>query len=565
MRAWHAGLRPAVRSPRAREKLTELVPPLLASFAKGSDPDAAVAGFDRALERLPTATELFAILTASAALRTLFGEILGGAPRLAEAVATHPHLLDIAIDGGAEITFDEDAMEARIVSALARATTTEEVLDLARDYQHEEHFLIGTRLLSGALAPREAGLAYTALAVGTIRALLARAEAAFAAEHGRIPGLTLAVLGFGRLGSREMTASSDLDLVLVYDAPANATSEGARPLDASTWVARLTQRLVTALTAPTRRGRLYDVDMRLRPSGRQGPLATKFSAFAAYQKTTAATWEHLALVRARVVAGDAGLARRLEAAIAEALGAPRATLHADVAAMRALMARERPPSGVWDLKLAPGGLVDAEFTAQTLALAHPALRDPAPRVVLERAAAQKPRRGGHGGGLRPAGRSRPDRQARPARRRDARLRRARPQGPPRPGLRLRQLGRAEAGAGRRPRDAAGVFRGRDRYARRRGTLRTVRARIHRCEFRRPSASTMTPVMLVRRGRCSATSGADGRPRRGGKPPPRGDNPARSDKRKALGALDDFRADYEAAPARDPALEKAIAGKARLDG
>ncbi|MCX8252350.1 MAG: bifunctional [glutamine synthetase] adenylyltransferase/[glutamine synthetase]-adenylyl-L-tyrosine phosphorylase [Beijerinckiaceae bacterium] len=389
VRAWHAGLRPAVRSPRARERLTELVPALLASFAKGSDPDAAVAGLDRALERLPTATELFAILIASGALRALFGEILGGAPRLAEAVAVHPHLLDIAIDGGAEPSLDDDAMDARVLAALARATTTEDVLDAARDYQHEEHFLIGTRLLAGTLAPRDAALAYSALAVGTIRALLVRAEATLAADHGRVPGLTLAVLGFGRLGSREMSATSDLDLVVVYDAPAQAMSDGARSLDASTWVTRLTQRLTTHLTAPTRRGRLYDVDMRLRPSGRQGPLATKFSAFAAYQKTTAATWEHLALTRARVVAGDAGLATRIEAAIAEALGGgSREGVMADVAEMRALMARERPPSGFWDLKLAEGGLVDGEFAAQALSLARPDLRDVAPRVVLERAAAE---------------------------------------------------------------------------------------------------------------------------------------------------------------------------------
>ena len=119
------------------------------------------------------------------------------------------------------------------------------------------------------------------------------------------------------------------NLVLVYDAPANGLSDGAKPLDVSTWVTRLTQRLVTHLTAPTRRGRLYDVDMRLRPSGRQGPLATKFSAFAAYQKTTAATWEHLALTRARVVAGDASLARRIEAAIVEALGTPGPSLLSD--------------------------------------------------------------------------------------------------------------------------------------------------------------------------------------------------------------------------------------------
>ena len=388
LRGWHAGLRPATRSVRARELLTELVPALLTSFAR-VDPDAAVVGFDRMLERLPTAAELFAMLAASAALRTLFAEILGGAPRLAEAVAAHPHLLDIAIDRDADVVFDEDVMGARVTAALARATTTEDVLDFARDWQHEEHFLIGTRLLSGALTPREAGVAYSALAVGTIRALLARVEATFAAEHGRLDGASLAVLAFGKLGSREMTAASDLDLVVVYDFDsARDTSDGPRKLDAATYYARLTQRLVAALTAPTRRGRLYEVDMRLRPSGRQGPLATRFSAFAAYQKTTAATWEHLALTRARVVAGEARLVRRIEAAIDAALdGTPRPTLMAEVAAMRALMVRERPPSGPWDLKLLPGGLVDGEFLAQALALQRPALRDGAPRVVLERAAA----------------------------------------------------------------------------------------------------------------------------------------------------------------------------------
>jgi len=390
VRAWHAGLRPAVRSPRARERLTELIPALLASFARGSDPDAAIFGFDRVLERLPTAAELFAILTANAALRTLFGEILGGAPRLAEAVAAHPHLLDIAIDRGAEIVFDEDEMERRVAAVLARSTTTEEVLDAVRDYQHEEHFLIGTRLLSGALPPREAGFAYTALAVGVIRALLQRAEAAFAAENGRIEGATLAILALGKLGSRETTAASDFDLVVVYDFdPGWALSDGDKRLDAPTYFTRLTQRVVTHLTAPTRRGRLYEVDMRLRPSGRQGPLATKFSAFAAYQRTMAATWEHLALSRARVVAGDPALAARIESAIAAALDErPRESLRADVAAMRTLMARERPPAHAWDLKLSPGGLVDGEFLAQFFGLARPALRDPSPRVVLARAAAE---------------------------------------------------------------------------------------------------------------------------------------------------------------------------------
>jgi glutamate-ammonia-ligase adenylyltransferase len=398
IRGWHFGRRPAVRSARAREVLTELTPGLLAAFAGSGDPDAALAAFDASLMRMPAAAELLSILRSNGPLRELFGDLLGGAPRLAEVVAARPHALDAVIDPGrvgAIADLIEEAPAARRAEAyLAPSHDFEDALNRARDYAAEEKFLIGVRLISGVLDADMAASAYSALAGAVVAGLLARVEAEFAAEHGVVVGGRVAVLAMGKLGSREMTAASDLDLIVIYDFPPDAaSSDGRRPLAPAVYYARLTQRLVAALTAPTKAGRLYEVDLRLRPSGRQGPLATSLSAFARYQREGAETWEHMALTRARVAAGDATLARDIAEVARETLSQPREPrkLAREIADMRALIAREKGDKGAFDLKLAPGGLIDVEFLAQYLILAHAAthlqLLRPETRAALAEATA----------------------------------------------------------------------------------------------------------------------------------------------------------------------------------
>jgi glutamate-ammonia-ligase adenylyltransferase len=237
-----------------------------------------------------------------------------------------------------------------------------------------------------------AGRAYSALAQGLLAALLARVGEAFAREHGRIGGARVALLAMGKLGSREMTAASDLDLILIYDFPRDcAESDGARPLGAALYHARLTQRLIAALTAPTKSGKLYEVDLRLRPSGGKGPLATHLTAFALYQRDEAETWERMALTRARVVAGDASLAAEIAEIARATLLRKRdpAKLAREVRDMRALIGREKGDSDRWDLKLASGGLLDIEFIAQFLILAHarklPDILDVSTRAVIAKA------------------------------------------------------------------------------------------------------------------------------------------------------------------------------------
>ena len=175
----------------------------------------------------------------------------------------------------------------------------------------------------------------------------------------------------GKLGSRELTAGSDVDLILLYDHDAKAEeSDGPKPLAASHYFTRLTQRLIAAVSAPTAEGVLYELDLRLRPSGNKGPVATHIESFRKYQRQEAWTWEHMALTRARVVAGDAEFAKSIAAEIDAILGGPRdkAKVIAEAAEMRAMIEKEKPPSDLWDLKLIPGGLIDLEFIAQVAVL-----------------------------------------------------------------------------------------------------------------------------------------------------------------------------------------------------
>lgn len=376
VRGWHHGRYPAVRSPRARELLTEVQVSLIAALADTADPDRAFAGFDRFLAALPGSVQLFSLLRANPGLLRLVADIMGTAPRLARVLAKRPRLLDAVIDPRAlAVLPSADEIDAAIAAEVGTATDQQDVLDRARIVGSEQTFLIGVKILSGSINASQAGGAYALLADRLIAAMHAVVEADLESAHGRVPGGGAAVIAMGKLGGCEMTASSDLDLIVIYDFdPAANQSDGERPLAPSQYYGRLTQRLVTALTAPTAEGTLYDVDLRLRPSGQKGPVATQLSGFLAYQTKDAWTWEHLALTRARVVSGSADLRHKVEAAIRDTLVSPRdrAKVASDVRDMRARIAAEKGTERLWDLKQVRGGLVDLEFIAQYLQLIHAA-------------------------------------------------------------------------------------------------------------------------------------------------------------------------------------------------
>ncbi|HEY8577610.1 MAG TPA: bifunctional [glutamine synthetase] adenylyltransferase/[glutamine synthetase]-adenylyl-L-tyrosine phosphorylase [Devosia sp.] len=367
VRKWHYGSYPATRASAARAHLTELLPALLTTLGNAGNADEALAKFDNFLSRLPTGVQLFALLRSHANLRTLLVQLMASAPRMSEAVIHRAHVMDGLIDPAFvnDVTH-RDVLVAKVDAFLAEARSYEEIIDRARIIGQEQKFLIAAGLLSGTVDATGAGEQFTALAETLVHRLFDSVRAEFGRRHGKLAGGRVALLAFGKMASREMTATSDLDFILLYDAP-DAESDGDKPLSTNHYYTRLTQRLVAAVTSPTAEGVLYEADMRLRPSGNAGPLATSIGGFRAYHHDDAWTWEHLALSRARVIAADGAFGNEVEAAVAEVMARSRdpEKIVEDVLSMRALMARERPSRHPLDLKLAEGGLVDLEFIAQS--------------------------------------------------------------------------------------------------------------------------------------------------------------------------------------------------------
>jgi glutamate-ammonia-ligase adenylyltransferase len=372
IRGWHHGRIRAMRGQRARELLTKLIPAILKALAGSADPDVAFSQFDRFLSNLPSGVQLFSLFLARPQFLDLLAKIVGSAPRLATYLARHPAITDALLDAEYLSRLpSRTELDARF--SRATAGSYEEVLDGARRFTREAVFQVGVQIVEGAAKANQAGPALAGIAECVIAGLLPRVEDELRASAGRIAGSGFVVVAMGKLGGREMTASSDLDLVFVYDAPVGVeASDGPRPLSPTLYFARLAQRLIAALTTATAAGSLYEVDMRLRPTGNKGPVAVSLKSFAEYHASESWTWEHMALTRGRLIAGAPHLQSRVAAEIRNRLTQKRepATIIADARSMRARMAESFSGGNVWDLKYASGGLVDIEFIAQTLQLVH---------------------------------------------------------------------------------------------------------------------------------------------------------------------------------------------------
>ena len=362
---------PALRSARATEIFARLKPEILRSLQDADKPDEALGQFDRFLASLPAGVQLFALFEANPQLMKLIVDICATAPALAQYLGRNAGVLD-AVIGGA---FFSDwpgvaSLQAELAATLSASPDYEAQLIAARRWAKEWHFRVGVHFLRGLIDAAQAGVQYAQLAEAVIAALWPVVAAQFSEKHGAMPGRGGAVVAMGSLGLGQLTATSDLDLIMIYDAQGIDGSQGPRPLPTRTYFARLTQALVTALTAPMSEGRLYEVDMRLRPSGRQGPVATSFAAFKDYQKTQAWTWEHLALTRARAIAGDPSLLSEFEVFRRNLLRekSHNPTIAADVIDMRRRLSEAKPAQNAQDVKNGPGHLQDIALFAQAIAL-----------------------------------------------------------------------------------------------------------------------------------------------------------------------------------------------------
>lgn len=378
IRAWHHGHISATRSERGRELFTRLAPRLLEAAQAAGAPDAAFLRFGAFFSRLSSGVQLQSLFLAQPALFELIVEVMAFAPRLADTLARRPAALDAMLDPAFFGAIDPQEDRLALQRAVAGAGDFESAMDTVRRQHREQAFRVGVQVMSGSAGAEAAGRAFAGLADACIEALAPAALAEATRIGGAFEG-QVAVVALGKCGSREMSVGSDLDLMTLHRAAAPDALSALKGWPAEVFYARFTQRLVAALSLPTAEGELYEVDMRLRPSGAKGPVAVAFPAFGAYYEGEAETWEFMALTRARVAwSSDPAFAADVTAAIEAALRQPRdiVALARDVREMRALIAQEKPASGLWDMKLAPGGLVDIEFAAQFLQLAHAAAGGP---------------------------------------------------------------------------------------------------------------------------------------------------------------------------------------------
>ena len=386
-----AALRDFTRSPSVRElsdavraRLDRVMPVMLQASAPADRPLQAVRRLLALLHNILRRPSYLALLDEQPAALARLIDLVTRSAFLAERVAAHPLLLDELLDARVEGPLPERGhAEAACASALQR-DDLEGALFALNETRQALSFRIALATLDGRMGAVEAARQLTWLADGVVATVVELAGRDLQAAHGRVPGAPFAAIGYGSLGGAELGIGSDLDLVFLYDAPADALSDGARPLEAQRWFARLAQKIVSLLGTTTGAGRLYEVDVRLRPDGGSGLLVSSLAAYGEYQRERAWTWEHQALVRARFVAGDAALGEAFGRVRAAALGRRRepAALAAEVGAMRARMRAglDRGRPGLFDLKQGDGGLVDLEFLLQALVLggaaAHPALLGP---------------------------------------------------------------------------------------------------------------------------------------------------------------------------------------------
>ena len=357
---------PALRSERAVEIFERLKPDFLERLAKAAKPDEALLAFDGFLSGLPAGVQLFSLFEANPQLIDLLIDIVGTAPALARHLSRNASVFDAVIAGS---FFDEwlgvDALSAELTDILARESDYEHQLDATRRWAKEWHFSIGVHHLRGIASAEQIAARYAELAEACLQALWPFVVQHFAQKHGAMPGRGAVIVGMGSLGAGRLNATSDLDLIMIYDADGVEMSQGKRPLPVRQYYARLTQAMVTAMTAPMAQGRLYEVDMRLRPSGTQGPVATSWQSFKDYQQNKAWLWEHLALTRARVIAGEGSLGEDVEALRCEMVSRARAPemVLSEVAKMR-LRIQAAKQAAFWDGKLGAGRLQEIELIGQ---------------------------------------------------------------------------------------------------------------------------------------------------------------------------------------------------------
>ena len=365
---------PAFRTERASKIFARLHPTIFNRLARSSHPREALLQLDGFLRRLPAGVQLFSLFEANQHLLELLVDTCAMAPRLASSLSNNTQVFDAVLEQNFIVPLeDEMVLEKTLCNGLDRASDFESVLRVARRWNNENNFKVGVHLLKGLSNCEQAGKSYARLANCVIKSLVPFVVEQFSSTYGPPPGRGFVFLAMGSLGAENLTSQSDLDLIMIYDPREEEHSQGKRPLAVQVYYARLTQAMVSALSSQMAEGKLFEIDMRLRPSGRKGPVATSLNSFIHYHENSAWTWEHLALTRARSLAGNEKLGIEIEdfrqKLIHKLEDYPK--IITDVIDMRRRLSKNTPvekKEDVWECRLGKGKLLDIELLAQAGAL-----------------------------------------------------------------------------------------------------------------------------------------------------------------------------------------------------
>ncbi|MBT6032863.1 MAG: bifunctional [glutamine synthetase] adenylyltransferase/[glutamine synthetase]-adenylyl-L-tyrosine phosphorylase, partial [Kordiimonadaceae bacterium] len=372
---WQLGRYRSCRTERARLLLKQLIPDILTAFGDHDNPDAGFVKFDDFLSKLPSGVQLFSFIKAQPWLLELLALITGIAPFLSNQLSRQPLLLDSVLSADLfEQNSSFETLSQSLDEQILTARDFQDVLDIARKWANEGKFQVGLQLLRGTTDVVHFGETLAFIAEISLNAMLNHVKKEFAKKHGVIEKSSLCILAMGKLGGHEFTTTSDVDMILIYDAEdMNALSSGPKQLTVNHYYARLSQNFINSISALTGEGKLYEIDMRLRPSGTAGPLAVSIEGFNDYQTGQAWTWEHMALTRGRVISGSKTLTGKIENGIYDILshkGRDQDNLLHEVSKMRQKLVDNYTTDNIWAMKHTRGGIVDAEFICQYLLLKH---------------------------------------------------------------------------------------------------------------------------------------------------------------------------------------------------
>ncbi len=386
LQTFHDDRRIQALSEHGRQRLDRVMPPLLAITTDTEDPDATLQRLLDLLGNIARRTVYLSLLAEQPEVLKQLTRLCAASPWVGEYLAQHPILLDELISP--ESLYrppDREGLRQTLQRQFERISTDddEQILDQLRHFKHAQVFRVAAADIVGALPVMKVSDHLSWIAEITLEKVLASAWETMTRRYGtpryQLDGkphdALFIIVGYGKLGGFEMGYSSDLDIVFIHDSRGKAQyTNGDKSIDNATFFMRLASRMIMLLTTRTAAGDLYEVDTRLRPSGKSGLLVSSLEAFRKYQEKEAWTWEHQALIRARPVAGGDPLATAFGTLRRDILARPRdlVALQAEVRRMRDKMwtTHKVKKADFFDLKKSPGGITDIEFMVQYLVLAH---------------------------------------------------------------------------------------------------------------------------------------------------------------------------------------------------